>query len=79
MANTGTTILASSNTTMSIENAHMMTGHHYEDQTHRIALELGWPLKKELIMPCKARPIRKARQLVVNKHVEDSKKATRAD
>ena len=29
-------------------------------------------------MPCKAYSIRKMRQLVVNKHVDDSKKATRA-
>ena len=32
-------ILVSTSKTMSIEKAHMMTGHHDEEQTHRIALE----------------------------------------
>ena len=68
-------IMVSIRTTMSIEKAHIMTGHHDEEQTHRIALELVWPLKKELMMPCKACLIGKARQLAVNKHVDDSKKA----
>ena len=55
----------------------MMTGHHDEEQMHRIALEMGSLLKKELMMPCKACSIGKARQLGVNKHVDNSK-ATRA-
>ena len=55
-----------------------MTRHHDEEQTHGIELEFGWPLKKGPMMPCKACSIRKARQLVVNKHVDDSKKAMTA-
>ena len=55
-----------------------MTGHHDEGQTHKIALELGWPLKKGLIMPCKACSVRKAGQLAINKQVDNSKKTTRA-
>ena len=47
-------ILAITDTTMSIEKAHMMTGHHDEKQTCGILLELGLPLKKGQMMPCKA-------------------------
>ena len=36
-------ILTSTGKTISIEKAHMMTGHHDEEQTHKIALGLGWP------------------------------------
>ena len=57
------TLMASMGTTMSIERIHMMTKHHDEEQTHRIATELGWPSKKGLMMPCEACSIRKARQL----------------
>ena len=71
-------ILASTSKTMSIEKAHMMTGYHDNMQIHRIALEFGWPLKEGPVMPCKTCSIRKARQLVVNKHVDNSKKATKA-
>ena len=71
-------ILASTGSTMSIKKAHIMTWHHDEERTCRIALELGWPLKKGLMMPCKGCSIRKARQLAVNKHVNNRKKATRA-
>ena len=71
-------ILASTHVTMSIEKAHIMTKHHDKEKTGRIALELGWSLKKGLMMPLKACSIGKARQLVVNKHVDNCKKATRA-
>ena len=63
---------------MNIEKAHIITEHHNEKQTCKIVLELGWPLKKGLMMPCKACSVRKAKQLVINNHVDDSKKATRA-
>ena len=63
---------------MSIDRAHTMTGHHDEEQTNKIALELGWPLKKGLMMPCKACSVRKVRQLAINKHMDNRKKATRA-
>ena len=36
LSSTGTII-------MSVEKAHIMTRHHDEEQTHMIALELGWP------------------------------------
>ena len=55
-----------------------MSRHCDEERPHRIALELGWPLKKGKMMPYKACSTRKARQLVVKKHVDDSKKAMRA-
>ena len=42
-----TAILASTGTTMSIKKAHMITRHHDEEPIHRIALQLGWPLKKD--------------------------------
>ena len=71
-------VLASTGTTMSIEKLHMMTGHHDEEQTCRIALELGWPLKKGPMMPYKACSIGNARRLVVNKHVDNSKIPMRA-
>ena len=41
-----TAILASMGVTMSIEKVHIMTGHHNEEQTCKIALELGLSLKK---------------------------------
>ena len=63
---------------MSIEKAHIMTGNHDEEQTHKIAFELGWSLKKGPMMPCKACLFWKVRQLAINKHVENSKKTTRA-
>ena len=72
-------ILASTNTTISIEKAHIMIGHHDKERMHKISLELGWPLKKGPMMSCKACSVRKARQLVINKHVDNCKKATRAD
>ena len=71
-------MLASKDMTMSIEKAHIMTRHYYEEQTHNIVLELGFSLKKGLMIPCKACSVRKAKQLSINKHVDDSKKATRA-
>ena len=61
-------ILVDTSTTMSIEKAHIMTWHHDEEQTHKIALELGWPLKKGPMMPCKACSVRKVGQLAINKH-----------
>ena len=70
--------LASTSITMSIEKAHMMTGYHDEEQICMIEMELGWPLKKGPMMPCKACSIGKLRQLVVNKPVDNSKKAMRA-
>ena len=54
-------ILASTGTTISIEKAHIMSRYHDEDQTHKIALELGWPLKKGPMMPCKACSVGKVR------------------
>ena len=36
-----TAVIANTGTTVSIEKTHMMTGHHNEEQTHKIALELG--------------------------------------
>ena len=71
-------ILASSSLTMSIEKAHIMTRHHDEEQIHKIALEIRRSLKKGLLMPCKASSVGKAKQLVLNKHLDDSKKAMRA-
>ena len=44
-------ILANTSVTISIEKAHIMTVHHNEMQIHKIALELGWLLKKEPMMP----------------------------
>ena len=32
---------------MSTNEAHIITGHHYEEQTHKIALDLGWSLKRD--------------------------------
>ena len=71
-------ILTSTGVTMSIEKAHIMTRHHHEERQHKIALELGWSLKKAPMIPCKACLVGKANQLVINKHVDDSKKTTRA-
>ena len=56
--------------------AHIIKKHHDEEQTCKIALELGWSLKKGPTMPCKACSIGKAKQLVINKHVDKSNKAT---
>ena len=72
------TVLASTSTTMNIEKAHIITRHHDEEQTHKIALELGCPLKNGPMMLCKACSVRKTRQFEINKHVDNSKKATRA-
>ena len=36
-------ILDSTGTAMSLEKAHTMKGHNDEEQTCKIALELGWP------------------------------------
>ena len=47
-------VQASTSTTMSIEKAHMMTKHHDDERTHKIAFELGCPLKKGQMMPCGA-------------------------
>ena len=44
-------ILASISVTISIEKAHIMTGHHDEEHTHKIVRELGWSLKKGPMMP----------------------------
>ena len=49
-----------------------------EEQLHIISLKLGWPVKNGSIVPCEARSIEKAKQLVINKNVDDSKKAKRA-
>ena len=68
--------MASTSAIINIKKAHMMTRHHDEEQTHRIALELGLPLEKGQMMICKICSIGKARQLAVNKHVDDSKKTT---
>ena len=38
---------------------------------------MGWSLKKGPMIPCKACSVGKAKQLVINKHVDDSKKATK--
>ena len=54
-------ILARTGTTMSIEKTHIVTRHHDEERTYKITLELGWPLKKGLIMPCKACFVGKAK------------------
>ena len=63
---------------MTTEKAHISTEHHDEEQTHQIALELGLFLQKGPMIPCKACSVRKAKQLTINKHMDDSKKATRA-
>ena len=54
LANTGTTV-------MIIKKAHIMIKHHDKEQTHRIVLESGWPLKKRAMMPCKTCSIGKVR------------------
>ena len=46
--------LAHASKTMSIEEAHMMTRHHDEEQKQKMTLELGWPLKKGLMMSYEA-------------------------
>ena len=71
-------ILANTGVTMSIEKAHIMTRHHDEEQTCQIELELGWSLKKGPMMPCTFSSVGKAKQLMTNKHLDASKKATRA-
>ena len=68
-------ILSSNDLTMSIKNDHR---HHDEECTCMIALELGWFLKKGPVTPFKACLVRKAKQLAINKHVVDIKKAMRA-
>ena len=45
---------------------------------HKIALKLGWSQNKGPMISCKACSVRKAKKLAINKHVDDSKKATRA-
>ena len=62
-------VLASTGTIMNIEEA---------EQTHRVALKLGWPFKKGFMMPCEACSIGKVKQLVINRHVDNRKKATKA-
>ena len=71
-------ILASTGMAMSIEKAHIMARHHDEEQTHKSLVELGWSLKKGLMMPCKACSVGKAMQLAISKHVDDRKTAMRA-
>ena len=39
-------VLTSTGVAMSIEKANIMTGHHDEEQEHKIALELGESLQK---------------------------------
>ena len=39
-------ILSGTSMAKSIEKAHIMTGHHDEEQTHKIAMELGVSLKR---------------------------------
>ena len=67
-------ILAITGVTMSIEKAHRVTRHHNEEQTHKIALELGWSAKKGKMITCKACSVGKAKQLAINKHINNSKK-----
>ena len=55
-----------------------MTKHDDEERTCNIALELGWSLKKGPMIPCKGCLVRKAKQLVIKKHLDNNKKATRA-
>ena len=38
-------ILTSIGVIIRIEMAHILTRHHNEEQTHKIALEMGWSLK----------------------------------
>ena len=71
-------IMASTGVTMSIGKVHIMTRHHNDEWTCKIALELGWFLKKGLMMPFEACSIVTVKQLVFNKHMDDSKKATKA-
>ena len=63
---------------MSIEEDHIMTRHHDEERTHQIVLELGWSLKEGPMMLCEVYLVGKAKQLVIKKHMDNSKKAMRA-
>ena len=71
-------VLTSTGVTVSIERAHIMTQHHDKEQMHKIALKFGWSLEKGLMIPHKACLVRKAKQLAINKHGDNSKKAKRA-
>ena len=66
-------ILISTSLTISIEMALIMTGYHDDEQTCKNALELEWSLKKEPMMPLEACSVGKAKQLAINKYVDNSK------
>ena len=70
-------VLASTGEAISIEKAHTMTGHH-DEANSKIVLEWGWFLKKGPMLPCEACSVSKAKQLAINKNMDNSKKATRA-